>query len=73
MGQELWDFVDGSEGQPREDKGNEKEVKQWQKNNAKVMSWNVSSVEPQIRINLRAHTTAASMWSFFKEVISSRQ
>lgn len=67
MGQELLGFLDGSEEEPDEGKENEKALKAWKKNNAKVMSWIISTVEPHIGINLRSHTTAANMWHFLKK------
>lgn len=64
MGQELWGYVDGTEEKPE----GAKELKVWNKNNAKLMSWIVSTVEPHIGINLRMHTTAASMWNYLKKL-----
>lgn len=56
----MWGYVDGSVKKPADSCT---EVKEWNKNNAKVMSWIVSSVKPQIGTNLRVYKIAIGLSS----------
>lgn len=50
-------MIDGTDLQPTEST----KLKQWTINDAKIMSWILNSVEPQISINLRPYETARDM------------
>lgn len=56
-GRDLWGMIDGTDLQPTEST----KLKQWTINDAKIMSWILNSVEPQISINLRPYETARDM------------
>ncbi|KAL6965390.1 hypothetical protein U1Q18_052463 [Sarracenia purpurea var. burkii] len=64
MGKELWGHIDGSEPAPTE----LPKLAQWKVKDARVMSWILGSVDPQIVLYLRPYKTAKSMWEFFRKV-----
>lgn len=66
-GHDLGGFIDGTEVQPK-DPTNLKGLKEWKRNNARVISWIAHSVERNISINLRAYTTSVDIWTYLKKL-----
>ncbi|GAV64636.1 UBN2_3 domain-containing protein [Cephalotus follicularis] len=66
MGKELWGIVDGTLAEP-EDATSGGYIK-WHTQNAKVVSWMLSTVESHIDVNLRPYKTASAMRTYLKEV-----
>lgn len=41
---------------------------QWVMNDAKIISWILSSIDQQIVLNLRPHKTDTKMWEYIKKI-----
>ncbi|TXG49173.1 hypothetical protein EZV62_025048 [Acer yangbiense] len=66
-GKELWGYIDGSI--PKPEKGSDSsQIAKWESNEAKVISWILSSVDSHIILNLRSYTCAKDMWEYLKKV-----
>lgn len=63
-GKELWGHIDGSIPKPTENA----EKAKWESNDAKVITWILSSVDSKIVLNLRSYTTAKDMWAYLKKI-----
>lgn len=63
-GKELWGHIDGSTPAPKDPS----ELAQWQIKDARVMSWILGSVDPQIMLTLKPFRTSKGMWEFLKKV-----
>ncbi|XP_071728389.1 uncharacterized protein [Rutidosis leptorrhynchoides] len=71
QGKDLWGHIDGSCPVPTVDGDkNKTEHAKWEVNDAKVMTWILSSMEPNIVLNLRPFRTAAQMWEHLKKLHS---
>ena len=64
-GKELWGHIDGPDPKPREDV---KAISTWETKDAKIMTWLLSSVDPQYILNLRPYKSAKGMWDYLKQV-----
>ena len=51
----MWGHVDGSDTKPTDD---QKAVAKWETKDARIMSWILGSVDPQLILNLRPFKTA---------------
>ena len=67
-GKELWGHLDGSV--PKPPAGTEKStITQWETNDAKIISWILSSVESHLVLNLRPYQESAkNMWEYLKKI-----
>lgn len=63
-GKALWDHIDGATSKPT----NTTKSAQWITNDAKIISWILSTVDLQIVLHLRPHKTAKGMWEYLKKV-----
>ena len=63
-GKELWGHIDGSSVAP-EDKV---QRASWESKDARVMSWILGSVDPQINLNLRSFKNARDMLNHLKQL-----
>ena len=63
-GKELWGHIDGSVPVPQ----GAEALSKWEINDAWVMTWLLSSVEPHLVLNLRPYNTAAAMWNYLNTV-----
>jgi len=68
-GKNLWSHVNGHSPVPDTDTQMEEYAK-WEVQDAQVMAWIISSVDPNIVLNLRPFTTAAKMWDYLKKIYS---
>ncbi|KAF5479245.1 hypothetical protein F2P56_000081 [Juglans regia] len=70
-GKDLWGHIDGTDVAQTSNPEKFKDVvssPSWDVLDARIMSWLLSSVEPHIVTNLRAHCSAQSMWNYLKKV-----
>lgn len=69
-GKELSGHVDGTVLKPTIDtvSSDTKKIGQWDTDDAKIMSWILSSVEPHIVLHLRSCKTAKGMWDYLEKV-----
>ncbi|TXG68000.1 hypothetical protein EZV62_009275 [Acer yangbiense] len=66
-GKELWGYIDGSI--PKPEKGSDSsQIAKWESNDAKVISWILSSIDSHIILNLQSYTCAKDMWEYLKKV-----
>ena len=63
-GKELWSHIDGSSSALTD----AKEVTRWEAKDARIVSWILASIEPQMVNNLRSFNTAKEMWDFLKRI-----
>ena len=66
-GQGLFGYLDGSIPRPHittDSKG----LATWSKENAKVVTWILNSIDPSLAVALQAYTTATDMWAHLKKV-----
>ena len=68
-GKDLWGHVDGSSPVPDKDTTKVEHAK-WTVKDAQVMAWILSSVDPNIVLNLWPYKIAATMWNYLKKVYS---
>ncbi|CAN0862520.1 Retrovirus-related Pol polyprotein from transposon RE1 [Linum grandiflorum] len=67
QGRRLLSILDGSTKEPAE--GATTKVKDdWEANNAQVMSWILSSIDPGIALSLRGFTSASAMWKHLTDL-----
>ena len=64
-GKDLWGYVDGSESRPQEAIDIVK-IKEWDSNDAKIISWILSSVDARIVLSLRPFRCSKDMWNYLK-------
>ncbi|CAL1413089.1 unnamed protein product [Linum trigynum] len=62
QGRRMTGILDGTSSRPADD-ANDKEKADWETNNALVIFWILSSVDPGIALSLRGFSTTHSMWS----------
>ena len=68
-GQGLFGYVDGSITKPTAISSTDtKALSAWSKDNAKVITWILNSIDPSVAIALQAYTTAADTWAHLKTV-----
>ena len=67
IGKDFWGHIDGTTVKPTEITDTVKSV-QWVKNDAKVISWILSLVDPQIVLNLRPHKTTKKTREYLKKI-----
>ncbi|GAV81506.1 UBN2_3 domain-containing protein, partial [Cephalotus follicularis] len=65
MGKELWGIVDGTLAEPKDAKS--VGYIKWHTQNAKVVSWMLSTMESHITVNLQPYKTRSTMWTYLKE------
>ncbi|CAN0917805.1 hypothetical protein LINGRAHAP2_LOCUS30525 [Linum grandiflorum] len=70
LGKGLLAYLDGTKKLPVTTAINSTEVETWNTNNAKVLSWLISSVDLEIALTFRSFTTATEVWAHLKEVYS---
>ncbi|KAF7140818.1 hypothetical protein RHSIM_Rhsim06G0128500 [Rhododendron simsii] len=63
-GKELWGHIDESIPKPSQNA----EKARWESNDAKVITWILSSVDSKIVLNLRSYTCAKDMWAYLKKI-----
>ncbi|KAF7143753.1 hypothetical protein RHSIM_Rhsim05G0128700 [Rhododendron simsii] len=63
-GKELWGHIDESIPKPTQNA----EKAKWESNDAKVITWILSSVDSKIVLNLRSYTCAKDMWAYLKKI-----
>ena len=63
-GRELWSHIDGSSSASTDAQG----VAQWEAKDARIISWILASIEPQMVNRLRSCETAKEMWDFLKRI-----
>ena len=66
-GQGLFSYLDGSVPKPTTT-ADTKTLATWSKENAKVITWILNSINPSLAIALQAYTTASDMWSHLKNI-----
>ena len=66
-GQGLFGYLDGSITKPTTTTDT-KALAIWSKENAKVITWILNSIDPSLAIALQAYTTAFDMWGHLKKV-----
>ena len=64
QGKELWGHIDGKNPTPT----NESKLAKWETNDAKIITWILSLVEPHITLNLRCYRTTKGMWEYLKRI-----
>ncbi len=63
-GKESWGHLDESLKAPTDSK----ELRTWESNDAKTVSWLLSSIEPHMVNNLHSFTTAKEMWDHLRRI-----
>ena len=66
-GQGLFGYLDGSITRPMSTTDS-KSLANWSKENAKVVTWILNSIDSSLAVALQAYTTAADMWAHLKKV-----
>ena len=66
-GQGPFGYLDGSITKPTTSTDT-KALATWSKENAKVITWILNSIDPSLAIALQAYTTASDMWGHLKNV-----
>lgn len=66
-GKDLWGYVDGSDSRPQEGTDSVK-IKEWDSNDAKIISWILSSVDARIVLSLRPFRCSKDMWNYLKKI-----
>ena len=65
----LFGYLDGSITKPQITSATDsKSLATWSKENAKVITWILNSIDPSLAVALQAYTTAADMWAHLKKV-----
>ena len=68
-GQGLFGYLDGSITKPQITSATDsKSLATWSKENAKVITWILNSIDPSLAVALQAYTTATDMWAHLKKV-----
>lgn len=74
-GQGLLGLLGGSDPLPTADSAgsaskpaNEKAITTWRKNNAKVVTWILNSIDQSISLSLQAYTKGSVMWNHLKKL-----
>eukprot|EP00268_Persea_americana_P010392 TRINITY_DN14227_c0_g1_i9.p1 TRINITY_DN14227_c0_g1~~TRINITY_DN14227_c0_g1_i9.p1 ORF type:complete len:116 (-),score=6.66 TRINITY_DN14227_c0_g1_i9:5-352(-) len=65
--QGLFGYLDGSITRPTSTTDS-KGLATWSKENARVVTWILNSIDPSLAVALQAYTTAADMWAHLKKV-----
>lgn len=63
----MWGHVDGNTCAPNKDQ-HKVEYAKWEVKDAQVMTWILSSFDPNIILNLLPYKTATTMWAYLKKV-----
>jgi len=63
-GKELWGHIDGKIPAPTD----ATDLAKWESKDAQIMTWILSSVEPNFILNLRPYNTAKDIWDYLKKV-----
>ena len=68
-GQGLFGYLDGSILKPQTTSSTDsKSLATWYKENAKVITWILNSIDQSLAIALQAYATASNMWAHLKKV-----
>ncbi|CAN0918603.1 hypothetical protein LINGRAHAP2_LOCUS30964 [Linum grandiflorum] len=65
----MMDYLDGTAKKPADDAADAAK-KTWKKNNARVFSWLLGSIDQSIALTLRTFDCAASVWDHLKKTYS---
>ena len=65
----LFGYFDGSMTKPPTPSNTDSKIlATWTKENAKVVTWILNSIDPSLAVALQAYTTTADIWAHLKKV-----